>query len=819
MIARIVLVGSLWLAPSLAGGSTRLTASDLRELNRAADSVQVVSPDGRWLAYTLPRDPAEGHAGRDIFIRDLSSGSTKRITAIGNNIQCSWSPDGKMLAYYSQPHRDWVDWASRGPQAKNEVHVWNRQTEFTTEFSDIQIAEYSATDNPPIPQWSPDSTTLYVAVNAAGVPDVTEELSSSASENDVEVLSFPTAAGYTNPSDPYLRRRQSRVDVVRLDIASRTISDRIDSGADPAELDIPGGGVVSSGYQVTGLLISPDGKMLAVAINSPSAQTLVAAGAPKIRVFDLGAGRMQAINFEGDLRKVTLEAGSRYIAWSPDSRFVTLRGLRQNFSPKNSQEKETDLLVVDTVERRVANITTNMRVEGSDTPFKISTDDRFPPVWISDTNRILVASKGKAWSLSLKDNTARQISGENTAGWTLTGLFRTGVPFNFWGYGQKAYCIALKKERGCVAIAIGLRPDGSRSLWAVTEDRCTLLATLHDRYLEMTPALKEADLSGKVLLAVSSATAPLELMQIDVGAQIVTAIPLTNIRIPAPLSERRVLNWEAPSGRANGLLLLPPDTKIGASLPLVVSIYPGTNAYSSGSWLGGVADFPAELLVQSGYAVFFAGLPIGNRDPFRDIGKNFDPALDAVIATGCIDPKKVAVWGHSYGAYGVFCLAVQSSRIAAGIAVDGPADLVAASLGSQEGPNWSLGQGRMPALPWRAAHDYVRNSPIFHADALRIPLLIIFGRDDGVFPAMSGKMMFEAARAEGVPSQYVCYPGGHSVSDWAPNHQDDYWNRVTSWLDLWLKNMPNATFGNTLKMKEDFELKGKTVENPKGSGF
>ncbi len=142
--------------------------------------------------------------------------------------------------------------------------------------------------------------------------------------------------------------------------------------------------------------------------------------------------------------------------------------------------------------------------------------------------------------------------------------------------------------------------------------------------------------------------------------------------------------------------------------------------------------------VAKGYVILDgAAFPIvgeGDEEPndtFRkQLVANAKAAIDAVDALGYIDPAKVAVGGHSYGAFMVANLLSHSDLFAAGIARSGAYNRTLTPFGFQSEER----------TYWEAPEVYYNMSPFMHADKMKTPLLLIHGEADnnsGTFPLQS----------------------------------------------------------------------------------
>jgi len=248
-------------------------------------------------------------------------------------------------------------------------------------------------------------------------------------------------------------------------------------------------------------------------------------------------------------------------------------------------------------------------------------------------------------------------------------------------------------------------------------------------------------------------------------------------------------------------LVLPPGEAEAKGLPMVVIPYPGQihGSLAPADQQVGQERFHtnAQLLAASGFAVLLPSIPMPTvlPDTGFDFSAAFAPAIDAAIATGACDPARIALWGHSYGGYSVAMAAAQSERFRAVVASAGIYDLAATTgtfgrtmrLFPDEGLNvaasyaWAeAGQGRMGAAPWKAPARYVANSPIYRADRVKVPMLIL-GSDRDFSPVEQGEQLFSALFRQGKDAQLVTYWGeGHVIG--SPANLRDFYARVTGFL-------------------------------------
>lgn len=162
--------------------------------------------------------------------------------------------------------------------------------------------------------------------------------------------------------------------------------------------------------------------------------------------------------------------------------------------------------------------------------------------------------------------------------------------------------------------------------------------------------------------------------------------------------------------------------------------------------------------VTKGYVVLddasFPIIGVGDEQPndtFRSqLVANAKAAIDAVDGLGYIDRDRVAVGGHSYGAFMVANLLSHSDLFAAGIARSGAYNRTLTPFGFQsEERNY-----------WEAPEVYYTMSPFMHAEKMKTPLLLIHGEADnnsGTYP-MQSERYFNALKGLGATVRLVMLP-------------------------------------------------------------
>jgi dipeptidyl aminopeptidase/acylaminoacyl peptidase len=94
------------------------------------------------------------------------------------------------------------------------------------------------------------------------------------------------------------------------------------------------------------------------------------------------------------------------------------------------------------------------------------------------------------------------------------------------------------------------------------------------------------------------------------------------------------------------------------------------------------------------------------------------------------------------------------------------------------------GQPGLGGRPWQYPQRYIENSPIFHLDRVRTPLLLIHGGVDTSVPPSQSEEVFVGLRRLGREVTYVRYEGeGHYEGHWGHANAADYLTRVLSFFE------------------------------------
>ncbi len=287
----------------------------------------------------------------------------------------------------------------------------------------------------------------------------------------------------------------------------------------------------------------------------------------------------------------------------------------------------------------------------------------------------------------------------------------------------------------------------------------------------------------------------------DAAGQLTQVTQFPNPYGDTPLPKKQILRYK----RADGLdlsanLYLPPGYKPSdGPLPTLVEAYPVE--YKSRSAAGQITGSPYQFprfswagpvfFVTQGYAVLEnAAIPIvgeGDAQPndtyVEQLVAGAKAAIDEGVSLGVVDRNRVAVMGHSYGAFMTANLLAHSDLFKAGIARSGAYNRTLTPFGFQNEER----------TYWQAPDVYFKMSPFSYADKIKAPILLIHGEADnnqGTFPIQSERF-YDALKGHGATVRLVFLPleaHGYAARE-SLLHM--LWE-MNNWLNTYVKNPPPA---------------------------
>lgn len=257
-------------------------------------------------------------------------------------------------------------------------------------------------------------------------------------------------------------------------------------------------------------------------------------------------------------------------------------------------------------------------------------------------------------------------------------------------------------------------------------------------------------------------------------------------------------SWTSADGRKlEGLLVKPEDFDPNKKYPLIVNFYEKS---SQGLYNHRIPEAHRSTVdyhyyTSNDYIIFNPDVYYSTGYPGEDAFNCVMPGVTQLISEGYIDADHIAAQGHSWGGYQVAYLATQTDLFAA-IESGAPVVNMYSAYGGIRG--WSgrnrsfqyeHTQSRIGESIWDAPLRYLENSPLFWADKINTPLLIMHNEGDGAVPFSQGVEFFIALRRLRKPAWMLNY---NEADHWPTKVRDkyDFQIRMAQFFDHYLKEQP-----------------------------
>ncbi|MBG0860499.1 MAG: S9 family peptidase [Bacteroidales bacterium] len=394
-------------------------------------------------------------------------------------------------------------------------------------------------------------------------------------------------------------------------------------------------------------------------------------------------------------------------------------------------------------------------------------------------------------------NTKKKIQEYNSDdGYNNPGRFMTEP--NSWG---RNVLLFADKGKSLFLTGNGASPEGDRPFidkYSITENKTTRLWRSEAPYFETVSSWLDYS-KGLVLTS----------------RQSITDVPNYFIRNLKNRKLTQIIKFENPYPQLAGVqkelvkykrndsldlsftLYLPAGFTRGKDKPLPTLLWAYPREYNDPAAAGQVSGSPytftrispssALVYVTQGYAILMdAAFPIvgtGGREPndtfVEQLVANAEAAINKAVMMGVTDPGRVAVSGHSYGAFMTSNLLAHSRLFAAGIAESGAYNRTLTPFGFQNERR----------TYWEAPDVYNRMSPFMNADKVKDPVLLIHGIADnnsGTFPIQSERF-YSALKGFGATVRLVMLPNESHGYAARESVLHKHWE-VLNWMNRYVRD-------------------------------
>ena len=260
-------------------------------------------------------------------------------------------------------------------------------------------------------------------------------------------------------------------------------------------------------------------------------------------------------------------------------------------------------------------------------------------------------------------------------------------------------------------------------------------------------------------------------------------------------SGTRLVDYKSDKGdKLQAALYLPANFDSTKKYPMLVTIYEKRSQQKNGFVSPSETRAPdPSLFTNRGYIVMDPDIVYRVNDPGMSAVWCVVPAVKAAIAKGYVDDKHVGLWGHSWGGYQTAFLVTQTNIFAGAIAGAPLTNMISMdgsiywNTGGSDAAIFEASQGRFKGVFTENLDAYVRNSPVYFANNVKTPLIILQNDKDGAVDFNQGVTYFNTLRTLGKNVIFLEYVGeNHGLQ--RPVNQKDYAQRMGEFFDYHLKD-------------------------------
>ncbi len=259
-----------------------------------------------------------------------------------------------------------------------------------------------------------------------------------------------------------------------------------------------------------------------------------------------------------------------------------------------------------------------------------------------------------------------------------------------------------------------------------------------------------------------------------------------------------LVDWNSNDGvPLQGILYKPEDFDPTEQYPMMVYFYErnsdGLHQYFVPA--AGSSSIDRSFYVSRGYLLFVPDIPYAIGYPGESAVDAVVPGVLDLVDQGFVDRERIGVQGHSWGGYQIAYMITRTDLFAAAEAGAPVANMVSAyggirwQTGMSRAFQYERTQSRIGGSLWETPLRFIENSPIFTADKIRTPLLMMHNDEDGAVPWYQGIELFVALRRLGQPVWMLNYNGeAHGLRE--EHNRRDWAIRMQQFFDHYLMGEP-----------------------------
>jgi hypothetical protein len=260
------------------------------------------------------------------------------------------------------------------------------------------------------------------------------------------------------------------------------------------------------------------------------------------------------------------------------------------------------------------------------------------------------------------------------------------------------------------------------------------------------------------------------------GTSIAATTKITNANpqdAQYPRGSVELVSWMNGDGvPLRGMLFKPENFDPSKQYPMVVYFYEkltdGLHSYVAPTGRNVVNPMVYNAL---GYLVFEPDIIYTDGQPGPSAAKAIIPGVQALVAKGFVDPKRIGITGQSWGGYQSAYLITVTNMFAAAVPNATVVNMTSAyggirwESGNSRSGQYERGQSRLGGSLWQYPERFMENSPLFRLDRVTTPVLFMANDNDGAVPWYQGIEFYVAMRRLQKEAYMVTYNGdGHNPS-------------------------------------------------------
>ncbi len=259
-----------------------------------------------------------------------------------------------------------------------------------------------------------------------------------------------------------------------------------------------------------------------------------------------------------------------------------------------------------------------------------------------------------------------------------------------------------------------------------------------------------------------------------------------------------LVEWVSSEGATlQGVLVKPEDFDPAKKYPMIVYFYErmSDQVHRHRVPAPSASTINPTVYASNGYLVFMPDIPYKVGYPGESAVHAILPGVSSLISRGYVDSKRIGIQGQSWGGYQVAYLVTRTNMFAAACAGAPVSNMFSAYGGIRWGSGlvrqmqYEHGQSRIGGSIWERPLQYLENSPVFWADKVNTPLLMMHNDNDGAVPWYQGIEYFVALRRLEKPVWMCVYNNEDHNLTKRPN-QKDWAVRMQQFFDHYLKGAP-----------------------------